>query len=867
MLSDLNALLNATTQNLSQAKAIASVYHLLLKGVPSINGFTFLINGNNNTNFGAGPGPVFNIENIFINIANALYQGNNEAKTTFDNLAAGLTLTDKLTSVYQALVDPSEQTTAGLNAFTGQAAFYSSRAVELGIPGDIGGAVVGFGALLNILVANNNRGIGNSVNDLLQAIGDGSAQLPDTSTVTIPIETADGTKFDGDDGGATKTITLTTNADAPGATAPAADTKGSDGNDTYNGIFDFGGTSTFTSADSIDGAGGTMDAVNLRIIDTSGGGSTITPQSTNAENFFLTNQDNSGFFALNFASTTGEMQVWSQQSVSGSDTRAFGVDGATAGMDSARGTFGVDFNGTRTGTTDAFSLALKGAGTTTEQAVFRTITSSNGTDDTFEIANISSSGMASNVKLGTGNMTLSTVNVSGDAALKLMENGNFAGLKMADASKMTGGGVDIDARGSSEAGFSFTGSSANDRIVLTNTTINTAGSLDGGIGKDKLGTTSFNNLTPSVVNGTKGFEVLEVVNPSSGVTASNFTTINEFEFSGGPNNGRVNIRGVENNDRFVFSSDQGQTDETVRFESAQVGNTLTFELHALSGTNGEVRIFANTNSGNDNAAIGFTGGFSKVTIDSTGQNSNANLIEAVDTGSNNYSAFDNDGGLSLFTITGSQDLTIGAKEGVNLSSSSDTFGFSNAANVNASAFTGVLRIAGSVFGDVLVGGTKNDIMYGLGGTDVLTGNDGMDQFRFVGATGPDRITDFTNGTDKIGSNEVNFGNTTATSAGAVLNTADYVDNRNGITDIGAADDDKVIELQSALSTAQIQNDTGATIEAYVLVFNSTTGRGELWHDNDWATTANRDHVATFDNVVNLTGVTGFSNTDFVEFTA
>lgn len=61
--------------------------------------------------------------------------------------------------------------------------------------------MVGFGALLNILVRDNNIGIGNSVNDLLQAISNGSAALPETSENFIPIETADGTALDGDDVG------------------------------------------------------------------------------------------------------------------------------------------------------------------------------------------------------------------------------------------------------------------------------------------------------------------------------------------------------------------------------------------------------------------------------------------------------------------------------------------------------------------------------------------------------------------------------------------------------------------------------------------------------------------------------------------
>ena len=220
-----------------------------------------------------------------------------------------------------------------------------------------------------------------------------------------------------------------------------------------------------------------------------------------------------------------------------------------------------------------------------------------------------------------------------------------------------------------------------------------------------------------------------------------------------------------------------------------------------------------------------------------------------------------------FNITGSQDLAIMAKIGVDVSDGTKLAGFSTAANVDAGAFTGVLRIAGSLSADAIKGGSNADIIYGLGGADTLTGNGGADQFRlakFYNAT--DTITDFVKGTDKVGLNQFNFANTTATQAGAALSTTDYVENRAGITSIGAADALKVIELQTSLTGGQIAADNGAAVEAYVLVHNTTSGKAELWHDNNWSDAANRSQIVTYDNVVDLAGVQGFSNTDFVEYT-
>ena len=212
---------------------------------------------------------------------------------------------------------------------------------------------------------------------------------------------------------------------------------------------------------------------------------------------------------------------------------------------------------------------------------------------------------------------------------------------------------------------------------------------------------------------------------------------------------------------------------------------------------------------------------------------------------------------------GSQALNIGAASGV-----AGMLGFTNAAAVDGSAATGVLRIAGSTVADQIKGGSANDIIYGLGGNDLLTGNGGADQFRYTaGNEGTDRITDFTVGTDKIGINFIAFAGTTATQAGATLVATDYEAARNDITGIVAGDTLKVIELQTGLTTAQITAQVGAAADALVLVFNTTTNKGELWYDNNWSSAAGRTQVATFDNVVDLVGVKAFSNTDFVEYTA
>lgn len=197
--AELQAIFSATAQNTSQAKGLTAAYDFLGFGVPSMDGYKYLINSNNATDFGAGAGgPVFNDENIYINVMNALYQGNATAHADFDSIAAGKSLQEALTAVYQAVIPEACRTTSGLDYFVSQAGFYQARAAELGIAGTTGAALVGAAALIKIAVDNDISGIGDSIRDIMDAVADGSAQIAQSNAFTA-IEVADSTHFDGDD--------------------------------------------------------------------------------------------------------------------------------------------------------------------------------------------------------------------------------------------------------------------------------------------------------------------------------------------------------------------------------------------------------------------------------------------------------------------------------------------------------------------------------------------------------------------------------------------------------------------------------------------------------------------------------------------
>ena len=176
-------------------------------------------------------------------------------------------------------------------------------------------------------------------------------------------------------------------------------------------------------------------------------------------------------------------------------------------------------------------------------------------------------------------------------------------------------------------------------------------------------------------------------------------------------------------------------------------------------------------------------------------------------------------------------------------------------------------------GLVLVGGSGNDTLTGGTGDDALAGGAGADQFRLKSNGGTDTVIGYTDNVDKIGfldnnatgAGSVNFVNTTGSAAGTTLAAGDF-QIRTGISNINAVDDTKVLLINATQTTTQITSDTGEAVNSYVLIFNSTTGHGEIWFDTDWSNTGSRVQVATLDNITTLAALTAITNTDIVAYT-
>jgi len=165
--------------------------------------------------------------------------------------------------------------------------------------------------------------------------------------------------------------------------------------------------------------------------------------------------------------------------------------------------------------------------------------------------------------------------------------------------------------------------------------------------------------------------------------------------------------------------------------------------------------------------------------------------------------------------------------------------------------TGFEDFIGSAFADTFTGTTGSNSICGGMGNDTLTGAGGQDRFKWLSGDGSDTITDYLS----TGAGQFDyfvlqdiFNNT---AGGAALNASDFQTRLtlNAIDD--TTDDNKFIRIGTSQTTAQINGLMKDIGSAYIMILNSDIPVAQIYFDNDWNDTANRQLAFTLSNTTTI----------------
>lgn len=606
---------------------------------------------------------------------------------------------------------------------------------------------------------------------------------------------------------------------------------GTSGNDTF--IADnSGGTPNLTAADQINGAGG-IDTLKIYQAGGTNIASTIFGQLSNVENVEINSGTLTNGGNLNITAQTGvtSLKVINPNAVL-ADSDAFTFTGTAAQSVGLQ-----QVAGTAAGATSTINLA--GGINSVSVDRFNTDVTLNlgGTGNTLNVTTTGGSAAAannSNFALTNTGAGLRTINISGDQTVTITPNAAVAGaVTTVNASTATGAVNYINAAAMMPATFAFTGGSGNDTIEFIDNALGTLASgttIKGGAGTDKvvLNDTALTAAEITRINAFDSIEVLGLKGNNINVDTSAITTIKSYSIDGG-------ITATLSNLGSGVTTNVGVSATSLTLAPA-VGTTTT-ALTIGSAT-------ANTN-----VTLGtlVTTGLSNVSIASNGSGTGANTVTTL-TNSDN----------TAFTITGSQALTLTLSAGTAAGSS-----------VNGSAATGVLTVSGSNFGDIIVGGSGNDVLNGNGGADKLTGGAGNDTFRFdsraetqsaafaAGDTNynnVDHITDFVGNGAAVGDSISLSNANNAFGQGALV--AFNAANVTAVTVATAADFTALAAAIQAAS-AGVASDTTAQIYDVTVTAGNLAGRVLVINDDTAA-------IQATDTFINITGVSGALNAqDFI----
>lgn len=578
------------------------------------------------------------------------------------------------------------------------------------------------------------------------------------------------------------TFTLTTSAES---------LTGSANDDSFNGAITYSNTapantSTLTTADVLNGGGGTGDRLNV-VVDgtlnnTNAAVGFVVPTITNLEKIYVRNvaTENAANddLTINANNISGVSEIFSDRSTStlsvtnlgSGDVIGVNGDGVT-NVGNVIFTYGTASNAatiTFTGGTQAAAASDVSANDTGRTAV--TINST-GAANEVDVVTLTTGGTVTGLAIAaSSNMSFGAGNAGDQVAIA---NGGFAanasititGTGAVDLETLAANVDTIDAGGSSggvtvaldaETDTTVTGSSGNDTIS-TGAAL-TTGAVNAGAGTDRLivGTTAHLN-SATLAGKYTNFETLEVTNGVA-IDLDLLTSITAVAMTDGAGTTALTDLSATQAGAFTLKGVNGAA--TIGIKNAStVGQIDTANITVSDGdsTASEAVSTAGDLTMTDIELINFTltddlildtianmNEFSTITLSGGG---NAEIFTAA-TGVQINSTIDGTAATSAIELNAS--AATGNGMSLKGGSGGDTLtGSAQADSLQGNA--GNDTIFGGASADTITAGEGNDNIIGGNGADTMTGGDGTDNFDVAtnGTTTVDVISDLALGTDNI----------------------------------------------------------------------------------------------------------------------
>jgi len=612
-------------------------------------------------------------------------------------------------------------------------------------------------------------------------------------------------------------------------------------------------------------------------------------------NGFETVNINTGSTAIATVQTTGGIAHTADGTNTASTYNISGANILTLGA--------ITTSGTGKLTIDASSMTAQAAGTTTITVTAPVTTGgtvsiigSSGQDvlngDSNDSNTINGSGGIDTINGGSAADSLiggdgNDVIASGGGADTISGDAGNDSITGGSGNEVITGGAGNDTIVSSTGNDNIDGGADNDYIVLS-TNLTSADTLAGGTGTDTLSLGQV--ATAAEASNVSGFEILEFTATAATQDLYNFSNNSLTTVKFTENADKVFTNGHSSITNIIFgvaTTTAGGNDFDLSFSrySDTSSNTITLSrsVDAAMVTDditlaNEETIIINTDATTASRSFTITeliaDDLTTLTLTGNGNVSIATITNATGlatvtaseiTGTVVVGSSANASTTAMTVTTGAGAATVTGGTGAdNMTAGAGAVVFDGAGgNDTLTGGAGADSLTGGTGNDSLSGGEGVDTLFGGAGNDTLTGGAGNDVFKFTLSTqGTDVITDMST-SDLIHIADAII-DPAATANGDAYDAGDYDTSRDGVADIVVGDTLKVIELQTAQTTTQIvAGIAGGAADAIVLVFNSTTGKGELWYDAGWDTQAGRVQLATFDNITTLAGVTALGASNFI----